>query len=164
MMHGSCIKVCLALFLRATPIFVTTDFLPRRGCFSLTPRWLKGREASRQPSWGKMRAIQLGRRPCRSPYNRVISGSTVTWSPTKQCRTGQSPRRPAPAVAVTVHHGVNEKQPLRGNKSVVMKNGPVVRGFLIKSIVNLNERAVIMLELLRFQGTELFGCRASALN
>lgn len=64
MMHDSFIKVCLALFLRAAPIFVTTDLLP-----------------------------------------------------------------------------------LRGNKSVVTKNGPAVRGFLIKSIVNINERAVIMLEL-----------------
>ena len=61
------------------PIFIATDLLPRRGCFSLTPRWLKGREASRQPSWGKIRVIQLGRRPCRSPL--VCSREILTTIP-----------------------------------------------------------------------------------
>ena len=116
-------------------IFITTGVLPRRGCFSLTPRWLR-REATGSLRGGETGAAQLGRRPCRSPYNIVISGSTETWSPTKQYRTGLSPRRTAPAVAVTAHRGVNEKQPLRGNKSDVMTEQSVLRGevFLIKSM------------------------------
>ena len=43
-----------------------------------------------------------------------LRDSTETWSPTKRCRVGGSPRRTVPAVAVAAHRGVNEKQPLRG--------------------------------------------------
>ena len=74
------------------PIFITTGVLPRRGCFSLTPRWLR-REATGSLRGGETGAAQLGRRPCRSPYNIVISGSTETWSPTKLCCTRLSPTK-----------------------------------------------------------------------
>ena len=68
--------------------------VPRRGCFSLTPRWTGTAPAGTGLRGVRHTQRQLGRRPCISPLTPMAGsgcGSTAAWSPTKLCCTRLSP-------------------------------------------------------------------------
>ena len=94
------------------------------GLFLINPTMVDGREATGSLRGGETDATQLGRRPCRCtsapPHPRTPAPPSCyrgkrreTWSPTKQYRTGLSPRRrsrlsPTPSIVGLVRNSLSE--------------------------------------------------------
>ncbi len=123
---------------------ITSYLLPRRGCFSLTPRWTGSTTAGTafvgidlcDTAWSETMSLasyhdsMTGVRGC---------GSTAAWSPTKLCCIRLSPTKASGRFAPVNHRGVNEKQPLRGNTFVVMITGSVRKDGSIRKSGSVRE-------------------------
>ncbi len=123
---------------------ITSDLLPRRGCFSLTPRWTGSTTAGTafvgidlcDTAWSETMSLasyhdsMTGVRGC---------GSTAAWSPTKLYCIRLSPTKASGRFAPVNHRGVNEKQPLRGNTFVVMITGSVRKDGSIRKSGSVRE-------------------------
>ena len=103
------------------PLFHHNGRIASERLFLVNPTMAGGSEASRQPSWGQTDEAQLGRRPCRSSAARFHIEEYRDMVSDQALSLRYAPRRALSAVAVIAHRGVNEKQPLRGNTSIVMK-------------------------------------------